>query len=54
MEKIYRVVFECYDKNQQTTPIYSRLVLEGSLKKPTNCMDFTIGMDNKISLIQNV
>jgi hypothetical protein len=54
MDKIYRVVFECYDKNQQTIPIYSQVVLEGALNKPTNCMDFTMGIENQISLIQNV
>ena len=44
MEKAYRVIVECYDKNSPKKVISQCSVLEGDINKPTNCMDFTIGI----------
>jgi hypothetical protein len=54
MEKAYRVIVECYDKNSPKEVLSQCSVLEGDINKPTNCMDFTIGIEKQISLLQNV
>ena len=54
MEKAYRIIVECYDKNSPKKVISQCSVLEGDINKPTNCMDFTIGIEKQISLLQNV
>ena len=54
MEKSYRVIVECYDKNSPETVLSQCSALEGSINKPTNCMDFTMGIEKQISLLQNV
>jgi hypothetical protein len=54
MEKAYRIIVECYDKNSPKKVISQCSVLEGDINKPTNCMDFTIGIEKQIALLQNV
>jgi hypothetical protein len=54
MKNAYRVIVECYDKSSPETVLSQYAVLEGDINKPTNCMDFTIGIEKQISLIQNV
>jgi hypothetical protein len=54
MEKSYRIIVECYDKNSPEKILSQCSVLEGEINKPTNCMDFTIGIEKQISLLQNV
>lgn len=54
MEKSYRVIVECYDKNSPETVLSQCSVLEGDINKPTNCMDFTLGIEKQIALLQNV
>lgn len=40
MEKAYRVIAECYDKNNPKKVVSPCSVLEGDINKLTNCMDF--------------
>ena len=54
MGKSYRVIVECYDKHSPETVLSQCSVLEGDINKPTNCMDFTMGIEKQISLLQNV
>lgn len=54
MEKAYRIIVECYDKNSPKKVLSQCSVLEGDINKPTNCMDFTIGIERQIALLQNV
>ena len=54
MEKGYRVIIESYDKNSPKNAISQCYVLEGDINKPTNCLDFTIGIEKQIALLQNV
>jgi len=54
MEKAYRVIVECYDKNSPKNVVSQCSVLEGDINKPTNCMDFTIGIEKQIALLQRV
>lgn len=54
MGKSYRVIVECYDKNSPETVLSQCSVLEGDINKPTNCMDFTMGIEKQIALLQNV
>ena len=54
MKNAYRVIVECYDKSSPEKVLSQYSVLEGEINKPTNCMDFTIGVEKQISLIQNV
>ena len=54
MEKGYRVTFECYDKQNPTAILSKVTVLEGGIEKPSNCLDFSIGLENQINLIKNV
>lgn len=52
--KLYRVLFECYDPNKPNEGLSQSIVLEGKIDKPTNCLNFSIGLENQIALIQNV
>ena len=52
MNKAYRIVFECYDKNNPGHVLSKQTVFEDELNKPTNCLDFTIGFDKQINLIK--
>lgn len=54
MGKSYRVIVECYDKNSPETVLSQCSVLEGDINKPTNCLDFTMGIEKQIALLQNV
>jgi hypothetical protein len=54
MEKSYRVIVECYNKNSPETVLSQCSVLEGDINKPTNCLDFTMGIEKQIALLQNV
>jgi len=54
MEKGYRVTFECYDKQNPKAILSKVTVLEGGIEKPSNCLDFSIGLENQINLIKNV
>ncbi len=54
MEKSYRIIVECYDKSSPEKVISQCSVLEGEINKPTNCLDFTIGIEKQIALLQNV
>ncbi|WP_250311873.1 hypothetical protein [Rickettsia endosymbiont of Oedothorax gibbosus] len=50
----YRIIYESYDHKQPTTTISRVEVLNGELNEPSNCLDFSIGLDNQIALIQGV
>ena len=54
MERCYRVVFETYDKNCPSEVVSRKEILEGEVYKPTNCLDFSMGFDNQIKLVQKV
>lgn len=54
MQKRYRVIFECYDAKQPKKTLSKHTVLDESIDKPTNCLDFSMGFDNQIILIQGV
>jgi hypothetical protein len=54
MERCYRVVFETYDKNCPNEVVSRKEILEGEVYKPTNCLDFSMGFDNQIKLVQEV
>lgn len=54
MGKRYKVTFECYDKENPNEVLSKATVLEGSIEKPTNRLNFSMGLRNQIELIQNV
>ena len=54
MQKRYRVIFECYDAKRPKKALSQHVVLDESIETPTNCLDFSMGFDNQILLIQNV
>jgi len=54
MNKAYRIVYECYDKINPSDVLSKRTLYEDDIKKPTNCLDFTIGFDKQIDLIKSI
>jgi len=54
MTKFYRVLFESFDKNNPGEVLSRSTVLEGTIEKPTNCLNFSMGLKNQIELIKIV
>ena len=54
MTKCYRVLFESFDKNNPGEVLSRSTVLEGTIEKPTNCLNFSMGLKNQIELIKTV
>jgi len=54
MGKRYKVTFECYDQENPNEVLSKATVLEGTIEKPTNRLNFSMGLCNQIELIQNV
>lgn len=54
MSICYRVVFETYDDDSSDKHLSRQEIVGDILHKPTNCLDFSMGFDNQIKLIQGV
>jgi len=54
MTKGYRVLFECFDKKNPNEVLSRATVLEGEIEKPTNCLNFSMGLSSQIELIKTV
>lgn len=54
MTKIYRVTFECFDKENPAEIISKSTVLEGQIERLVNCLTFSIGLEKQVQLIKNV
>ena len=54
IQKGYRVIFQTYDLSTPTKTINEVCILESTMEAPTNCLNFSIGMENQIKLIQGV
>ncbi len=54
MTKGYRVLFECFNKNNPNEVLSRAIVLEGAIEKPTNCLNFSMGLISQIELIKTV
>ena len=54
MTKCYRVLFESFDKGNPDEVLSRSTVLEGTIEKPTNCLNFSMGLKNQIELIKTV
>tara|TARA_B110000211_G_C14032467_1_gene532842 strand:+ start:222 stop:1550 length:1329 start_codon:yes stop_codon:yes gene_type:complete len=53
MELCYRVTFETYNKSHPNKIITKKEILSDAISKPSNCLDFSMGLTNQINLIQN-
>ncbi|MEN8905642.1 MAG: hypothetical protein ABF289_06740 [Clostridiales bacterium] len=51
MTKNYRIIVEIYDQNNPLETISKEEIIQGELNKPSNCLDFSMGLDNQIALI---
>lgn len=54
MGKRYRVTFECYNQENPNEVLSKSTVLDGIIDKPTNRLNFSMGLRNQIELVQNV
>ena len=54
IQKGYRVIFQTYDQSNPTESINEVIILESTLEAPTNCLNFSMGMNNQIKLIQGI
>ncbi len=50
----YRIIFETYDVNTPSEAISRAEIVNEELNKPSNCLDFSMGLDNQIALIKGV
>jgi len=48
MGKCYRVTFECYEKENPSEVLSKSTVLDGTIEKPTNRLNFSMGLRNQI------
>lgn len=54
MTKRYRVIFEIYEETNPENIVSSSKILDEALVKPTSCLDYGIGQEKQITLIQSV
>ena len=52
MAQRYRIIFQAYDDNAPEFVIRQQSLLEDALTLPTNCFDFSMGLDKQIALLQ--
>jgi hypothetical protein len=53
-ELCYRITFETYNKDCPNEAISKKEIISDVIYKPTNCLDFSMGLTNQINLIQGV
>jgi hypothetical protein len=54
MSKCYRVIFQTYDDSAPCTALKEELIADATMTIPTNCLDFTIGMDAQLSIVGQI
>ena len=54
MAKFYRIILQTYDERHPDTVEDEHQLLSHSLDVPTNCLNFGMGYEKQISLIQKV
>ena len=52
--KNYRIVYESYNQEDPSTTTSRVEILNDELNRPSNCLDFSMGLDKQIALIQRV
>jgi hypothetical protein len=54
MSKYYRVIFQTFEQSDPTTVICEEKIIESEITLPTNCLDFTMGMDTQLQVIKQI
>jgi len=54
MSKSYRVIFQVYDDSASCHVLREELIAESKMMVPTNCLDFTIGMEAQLSIVKQI
>ena len=52
MTQRYRIIFQTYDDNSPDTILTEKAILEDNITPPTSCLDFSMGLEKQIFLIQ--
>ena len=52
MAQRYRIIFQTYDDNAPNAILTEEALLEDALNPPTSCLDFSMGLEKQLALIQ--
>lgn len=54
MSKCYRVIFQTYEDSNPGDIIREDLILDCKITTPTNCLDFTMGIEKQLSMVGQI
>jgi hypothetical protein len=54
MSKCYRVIFQTYDESKPDTVIEETPILDSKIEAPTNCLNFSMGMEQQLEVVHRV
>ena len=54
MSKCYRVVFQTFEQSNPTKVLNEKQIISAEINLPTNCLDFTMGMDVQLQAIKKI
>lgn len=54
VSKCYRVIFQTYEESEPTKVLSEAFISGSKLAPPTNCLDFTMGMEQQLKVVEGV
>lgn len=54
MSKFYRVIFQTYEDSNPGDAVHEELIIDSKLTAPTNCLDFTMGIETQLSMVGKI
>ena len=54
MNKCYRVIFQTYDESNPSKVVHEELITDSKITLPTNCLDFTVGIEKQLSVVGQI
>ena len=54
MSTCYRVIFQTYDDTKPEETLQEETIIESAITAPTNCLDFTMGMELQLKAVQGI
>lgn len=54
MSKSYRVIFQTYEASNPSHAIQEEVIIDSEITLPTNCLDFTMGMNTQLSMVSRI
>lgn len=54
MRQCYRVVLQIYEDSAPGEILREKLIVEAAMTPPTDCLDFTLGMETQLSIVRQI